>query len=545
LQNNGTTFTANTGVHTFTGTAKTISGASAIAIPSLTISGTTTNNGTLTVSTTLAGASTLTNGTSATLNFGGASITPTLAATAAGNTVNYTGAAQTVKPTTYVNLGLSGSGLKTTATVTVNGILTLGGTTTVSAVPTYGGSSSLVYAGSASQTTGVELPATMAQPVTINNSNGVVLNGATTINGTLTFSAGNFTLGANTLTLGGSVTGAAANQCVVTNSTGVVSCSIAAAGNFSFPVAPVAGNYNPVQITNNSGGAVVYSAFIKTISPAAPTPANGLNYMWTLTAGSAVSSTLSFTWLNTDAGSGLAASPGNSDAWTYTTTWVEASGATTTGTPNVTSNVSTSAPTGNWTIGLLGALPVQLTSFTAVLQGTSALLKWATATETNNSGFQIERSIEGSGVWAEVAFVNGAGTSSSPKSYSYEDKNLAPGAYVYRIKQIDNDGKFKYYTATMPKVDAGVSNTLQLCGNYPNPFNPTTNMQFSVPQDGYASLKIYNMLGQEVATLFSGIAKTGHYIPATFNASRLASGIYFARLQYSGKSLVQRMLLTK
>ncbi len=190
-------------------------------------------------------------------------------------------------------------------------------------------------------------------------------------------------------------------------------------------------------------------------------------------------------------------------------------------------------------------LPVELTSFTAVLQGTSALLNWATATETNNSGFQIERSIEGSGVWIEVAFVNGAGTSSSPKTYSYEDKNLAPGAYVYRMKQVDNDGASKYYTATMPKVDAGVSNALQLGGNFPNPFNPTTNIQFSVPENGYASLKVYNMLGQEVATLFSGMATAGHFIPATFNASRLASGIYFARLQYNGKSLVQRMLMTK
>ena len=113
------------------------------------------------------------------------------------------------------------------------------------------------------------------------------------------------------------------------------------------------------------------------------------------------------------------------------------------------------------------------------------------------------------------------------------------------MKQIDNDGKFQYYTANMPKVDAGIAGTFQLCGNYPNPFNPTTTIQFSVPQDGYASLKIYNILGQEVVTLFSGIAKTGHYIPATFNASRLASGIYFARLQFNGNSLVQRMLLMK
>jgi hypothetical protein len=223
---------------------------------------------------------------------------------------------------------------------------------------------------------------------------------------------------------------------------------------------------------------------------------------------------------------------------------------TTTGTPNTTTltnaSLTNDASFSKWTVGNTGGLPVEMTSFTAILQGTSALLKWTTATETNNSGFQIERSVDGSGVWAKVAFVNGAGTSNAPKSYSYEDKNLAPGTYIYRIKQVDNDGTTTIYNPNeLPKVDAGVSNAFQLCGNYPNPFNPSTKMQFSVPQDGYASLKVYNMLGQEVATLFSGNAIAGHYIPVTFNASRFASGIYFARLQYNGKSLVQRMLLTK
>ena len=197
-------------------------------------------------------------------------------------------------------------------------------------------------------------------------------------------------------------------------------------------------------------------------------------------------------------------------------------------------------------------LPVEMTSFTASMQSANcAMLKWSTATEVNNSGFEIERrSANGEqstvNSWQKVGFVSGAGTSNAPKTYSYEDKNLAPGVYVYRMKQIDNDGTTTIYNPNeLPKVDAGVSNTFQLCGNYPNPFNPTTNMQFSVPQDGYASLKVYNMVGQEVATLFSGIAKAGHYIPATFNASRLASGIYFARLQYNGKSLLQRMVMTK
>jgi hypothetical protein len=95
-------------------------------------------------------------------------------------------------------------------------------------------------------------------------------------------------------------------------------------------------------------------------------------------------------------------------------------------------------------------------------------------------------------------------------------------------------------------VDVGVAGkNFELLSNYPNPFNPSTEIRFSLPEDGFASLKIYNMLGQEVATLFNGIGQAGHYIPATFDGSRFASGIYFARLQYNGKSLVQRMLMTK
>ena len=129
LVNNATTFTAqndSNAVHTFSGTGKTISGSTVTAIPYLTISGTTTNNGALTVSSALAGASTLTNGATGTLNFGGSSITPTLIATAAGNTVNYTGAAQTVKGTTYSNLGFTGSSGKTMpAGTSVTGTLSI------------------------------------------------------------------------------------------------------------------------------------------------------------------------------------------------------------------------------------------------------------------------------------------------------------------------------------------------------------------------------------------------------------------------------------
>lgn len=131
LQNDGATFTANTGMHTFTGSAKTISGASVIAIPKLTISDETTNNGTLIVSTTLAGSGgKLTNGATGILSFGGSSISPALITTASGNLVNYTGATQIVKATSYYNLILSGSGAKSIATNTsITGNLSISGAT--------------------------------------------------------------------------------------------------------------------------------------------------------------------------------------------------------------------------------------------------------------------------------------------------------------------------------------------------------------------------------------------------------------------------------
>jgi len=128
LQNNGI-YTANTGTHTFTGTNKTISGSAGVSISRLTISDTTTNSTTLTVSTTLAGTSTLTNAATGILNYGGTSITPTLNATAAGNIVNYNGAGQNVKNTTYSNLALSGSDTKSfSGNLTIGANLSISGT---------------------------------------------------------------------------------------------------------------------------------------------------------------------------------------------------------------------------------------------------------------------------------------------------------------------------------------------------------------------------------------------------------------------------------
>ncbi|MBV5282676.1 MAG: hypothetical protein JZU53_09630 [Paludibacter sp.] len=131
LTNNSTTFTAGSGIHTFTGAAKTIGGTNANTIPSVTITGTYTNNGTLTVGTALSGAGSLTQAANATLNIGGTSTITGLTATNTGNTVNYTGAAQNIHSNDYYNLTFSGSGAKTAAAgLTIGGTVNIGSGTT-------------------------------------------------------------------------------------------------------------------------------------------------------------------------------------------------------------------------------------------------------------------------------------------------------------------------------------------------------------------------------------------------------------------------------
>ena len=215
LQNDGT-FTASTGVHTFTGAGKTFSGTNTISIASVTVNGTYTNNGTLTVGTALAGSGTLTQGASASsiLNIGMAAASLTLAtldANGSGNTVNYTGAAQTAKPTAYNNLTLSGSGAKTLTGVTNNGILSMEGTATASVAPTYGAAATLQYNTATARTAGPEWTNAFTA------SGGVIVTntGAITINAPKVFSASvplavqsgaALAAGTNRLTLGGAFT---------------------------------------------------------------------------------------------------------------------------------------------------------------------------------------------------------------------------------------------------------------------------------------------------------------------------------------------------
>ncbi|GIV46158.1 MAG: hypothetical protein KatS3mg036_0976 [Ignavibacterium sp.] len=192
-------------------------------------------------------------------------------------------------------------------------------------------------------------------------------------------------------------------------------------------------------------------------------------------------------------------------------------------------------------------IPVELTSFTASVAMNSVTLMWSTATETNNRGFEIERSqktkVNGQMNWEMIGFVNGKGTSTEINNYSFTDKDLAAGVYNYRLKQIDFDGTYKYYLLN-ESIEVGIPDEFTLSQNYPNPFNPSTTIEFSLPKDAKVKLVIYNSIGEEVATLVNNQLSAGYY-KYNWNASDLTSGIYYYKLISDDGFLVKKMMLLK
>ncbi len=219
--------------------------------------------------------------------------------------------------------------------------------------------------------------------------------------------------------------------------------------------------------------------------------------------------------------------------------WYDYRGSPNGGTPNIYA----SQINANGSLGA-GPLPVELVSFAAAQRGGVVELKWNTATEVNNYGFEVERKANGSQTWAKVGFVAGAGASTSPREYAYVDRGVSTGRYAYRIKQTDQNGTSKYTREVQIEVGSAPL-VFSLSQNYPNPFNPSTTIEFSVPQDGRAVLKIVDLLGRDVATLFEGNAKSGYYQRVVFDASKLASGVYFSRLEFGGKQQLKKMILMK
>lgn len=175
-----------------------------------------------------------------------------------------------------------------------------------------------------------------------------------------------------------------------------------------------------------------------------------------------------------------------------------------------------------------GPLPVELVSFSAAVVENKVTLKWLTATELNNYGFEIEKTVGSKqstiGRWEKIGFVPGEGTTTSSKNYLFIDANSQAGKISYRLKQIDFGGKYEYSKEVEVTLETPVS--FKLAQNFPNPFNPTTKINYELTQNSFVTLKVFDALGREVRTLVNQQENAGYH-EISFSADNLSSGVYF------------------
>jgi hypothetical protein len=186
-------------------------------------------------------------------------------------------------------------------------------------------------------------------------------------------------------------------------------------------------------------------------------------------------------------------------------------------------------------------VPVELLSFTVNINDQDILLKWSTATETNNSGFEIQKKLAGKD-WEVLGFVQGSGTTTNQSNYSFNDEILTSGIYSYRLKQIDFDGSYEYSKEV--SVDVEFPDDFILEQNYPNPFNPSTTISFSLPEVADVSLTIYNALGQKVTELVNSKLEAGRH-SYEWNAIDATTGMYIYELRTNDFASIKKMILLK
>jgi hypothetical protein len=191
-----------------------------------------------------------------------------------------------------------------------------------------------------------------------------------------------------------------------------------------------------------------------------------------------------------------------------------------------------------------GALPVIIASFTYSVNKNNVLLNWVTSSEINNAGFAIERKeIISAGSWVNISFIPGHGTTSQSSNYYYEDKKLKTGSYQYRLKQMDYNGNYEYFSLHN-NVNISKPAVYSISQNYPNPSNPKSKIDFEIPEESKVTIKLYNLLGQEVSTILNEQKEAGYY-SIEFDGSNISSGVYFYRIDTNGFSKVNKMIILK
>ncbi len=384
-----------------------------------------------------------------------------------------------------------------------------------------------VFNGSAAQATGTLLPDTVKN-LTFDNafadtlSNGVTVTGEATIKSgaSVVESSGKYIIGTATTT---QTVGTDANPNI---------------GGLGVGVNSGTDNLGDVTILRTTGpsGAITVGGMVSinrswTISESGSAPAAGrdLTLTWDSGDDNGLDMTKAVVWKNDGSG------------WSSATNLAGTNASGSGRMRSITVNGVTSFS--KWTVSdAANPLPVELSSFTGIAGKEGVELKWTTASELNNLGWDVERtSTTSSQDWIIIGSVKGSGTSTSLKQYSFLDKDALNGSFQYRLKQKDIDGTFKYSKIVEVKNNVVLSYKL---GNYPNPFNPSTKIAFEIPASGMVNITVYNMLGEKVATIVNERMESGDH-EIIFNASKLASGMYIYRLTAGSNVIAKKMLLLK
>lgn len=193
-------------------------------------------------------------------------------------------------------------------------------------------------------------------------------------------------------------------------------------------------------------------------------------------------------------------------------------------------------------------LPVTLTSFVATDSSGLVVLRWTVQNEVNNARFDLLRSQSLDGYYIHIVEIPGRGTATSSYEYCHTDGNVSPGeSYWYKLVAVSYEGiKTMHGPISVTLERATKANPVEfgLSQNFPNPFNPITEIRYQLPEASYVLLTIYDVLGQEVRVLVDGLVEAGHR-SAVWDAKDAASGIYFLRMQTGNFVEIRKMALIR
>lgn len=402
----------------------------------------------------------------------------------------------------------------------------------------YGNNVRLSYEGSTPQTTSdIEFPAAGGpKHLSVKNTAGVTLHADRTINGEVIIEQGNLLLNGKTLTLGPDAMLEESGNGTVSGSSG----KIVTTRTLNAPAGLNVAGMGAVITSNANLGSTLVERYhdartgnshqgIKRVYRIVPANNSGLNaslgFKYAHSELNAIPENNLVMFKSADGQSGWELLSGNLDT---ANNWYEVSG------------INSFA----WfTLGdIFNQIPVEMTSFTAASQNGKTVLRWVTASETGNKGWDVEVYTGG---WTNIGFVNGAGSTAEQRFYEFTDETLRGGVVKYRLRQIDYDGSSSYSNEIF--AEAGLPVSFSLEQNYPNPFNPATVIRFTIPagmDKTPVTLRVYDVAGRMVSEVMKGELESGYH-QVSFNGAGLASGMYIYRLTAGTLTLSKTMMLIK